>query len=101
MDKRLSGATRIVGKTEKYGPTSVGLTVREDQGLVGILVTENGHQATRFFTDEAEADDALGDSATQAALQAIGAWADLDWDTAVEELDRIRHESKPSPPLDL
>ena len=85
----------------KREPSSVGLTVREDQGLVGILVTENGHQATRFFTDEAEADEALADTGTQAALQAIGAWADLDWDEAVEELDRIRHESTPSPPLDL
>ncbi|MGH2533275.1 MAG: hypothetical protein ACRDJW_13330 [Thermomicrobiales bacterium] len=86
---------------EQRGSLPVGLTVREDQGLVGIVVSENDHQATRFFTDEAEVDDALADTGTQAALQAIGAWADLDWDEAVEELDRIRHESKPSPPLDL
>ena len=86
---------------EQRGPSPVGLTVREDQGLVGVVVAENGHQATRFFTDEAEADDAEADAGTRAALQAIGAWADLDWDEAVEELDRIRHQSKPSPPLDL
>jgi hypothetical protein len=75
--------------------------VREDQGLVGIVVAENGHQATRFFADETELDEATTDAGVQAALQAIGAWADLDWDEAVEELDRIRHESKLSPPLDL
>jgi hypothetical protein len=77
------------------------ITVREDQGLVGIAVAENGHQATIFFADEDEADEAFGDAGVQAALQAIGAWADLDWDEAVEELDRIRHASPPSPPLDL
>ena len=78
---------------------TVSLTVREDQGLVGVVVTENGTQATRFFADETEADEA--DAGTQAALRAIGAWADLDWDEAVEELDRIRHACPPSPPLDL
>ena len=86
---------------EQRGRSPAGLTVREDQGLVGIVVAENGHQATRFFAEEDEADEAQADAGTQAALRAIGAWADLDWDEAVEELDRIRHESKPSPPLDL
>ena len=86
---------------EQRGPSMASLTVREDQGLVGVVVAENGLQATRFFTDESEADESLVDAGTQAALQAIGAWADLDWDEAVEELDRIRHQSKPSPPLHL
>jgi hypothetical protein len=87
--------------TQQRGSSPPGLTVREDQGLVGIVVAENGHQATRFFTDETETDETQADDGTQAALRAIGAWADLDWDEAVEELDRIRHESTPSPPLDL
>jgi hypothetical protein len=30
-----------------------------------------------------------------------GAWADLDWEEALDELDRIRHESDPTPPIDL
>jgi hypothetical protein len=29
-----------------------------------------------------------------------GAWADLDWNDMVDELERIRHESKPTPPID-
>ncbi len=37
----------------------------------------------------------------QKILSLFGKWSDLDWDTALEELDRIRHESKPSPPLAL
>ena len=87
--------------TERHEPSPASLTVREDQGLVGIVVAENGRQTTRFFADEDEADDALADAGTRAALRAIGAWADLDWDEAVEELDRIRHAGAPSPPLDL
>ncbi len=87
---------------ERRGPSTADLIVREGQGLVGVTVVENGQQATRFLTDEAKADeDETLAAGTQAALQAIGAWADLDWDEAVEELDRIRHESKPTPPLDL
>lgn len=75
--------------------------VRDDQGLMGIVVAENGHEVTRFFTEADEAGEPGMDAGTQAALRAIGAWADLDWDEAVEELERIRHESPPSPPLDL
>ena len=37
----------------------------------------------------------------QKILSLFGAWSDLDWETALEELDRIRHESKPTPPLTL
>ncbi len=86
---------------ERRGPTTAGLIVREDQGLVGIVVAENGHQATQFFTDESEAKPGRVDAGTRAALRAIGAWADLDWDEAVAELDQIRHQSKPTPPFEL
>jgi hypothetical protein len=37
----------------------------------------------------------------QAALAVIGAWEDLDWEEFSTELDRIRHESRPTPPIDL
>jgi hypothetical protein len=40
----------------------------------------------------------------QRALSLIGAWKDLDNEDRpdpLDELDRIRHESKPSPPLSL
>lgn len=78
---------------------SQSLTVRDHHPLIGVRVEENGQEATRYFTDEAEADAALPDEATQAALAAIGAWADLDWREAVRALDRIRHESEPTPPI--
>ena len=37
----------------------------------------------------------------RAALAAIGSSSDIDREEWMEELDRIRHESKPTPPLDV
>lgn len=34
-------------------------------------------------------------------LALAGSWSDLDWDEMETTLDRIRHESKPTPPLEL
>ena len=30
-----------------------------------------------------------------------GAWSDLAWDDEVEAFDRMRHETQPSPPIEL
>jgi hypothetical protein len=73
--------------------------VRNDQPLIGVIVRENNHEVTRYFTDEQAADAAVAPAATQEALGAIGAWSDLDWDEMEQALDRIRHESNPTPPI--
>ena len=39
--------------------------------------------------------------AVQDTLALAGAWKDLPADQMEEELDRIRHSSKPTPPLEL
>ncbi len=39
--------------------------------------------------------------AIEDTLALAGSWSDLDWDEMIRELDRIRHQSKPTPPLDL
>ena len=75
------------------------LLARDDQPLIGIIVNEEGHEVTRYFADE-EAADAAAANATGEALNAIGAWSDLDWEAMEEALDRIRHESLPTPPID-
>ena len=77
------------------------LVIRGDQPLIGIPSEEDGQPATRYFADEEEADRVLGQDGVRRALSAIGAWSDLDWDQAERELDRIRHESTPTPPIDL
>ena len=69
--------------------------------LIGLIFEENGQEAVRYFMEEKAADAAVSRSATQKALGVIGAWSDLDWDETVAALDRIRHESKPTPPIKL
>lgn len=68
---------------------------------MGVIRQRNGQDVVEYFTDEAKLDAARADDAVQAALGAIGAWSDLDFDEMLDALDRIRHESKPTPPLDL
>lgn len=75
------------------------LVVERGQGLIGVPLKENGQEVTRYFVDEGDA--ATSESATRDALSVIGAWSDLDWDEMVETLDRIRHASRPTPPIDV
>ena len=77
------------------------LLVQDNQPLIGIPLEEKGQEVVRYFTDEKAADAAVSPSITQAALSVIGAWSDLDWQEMVEALDRMRHESKPTPPIEL
>jgi hypothetical protein len=77
------------------------LSVATDQPLIGLIMEEDGQEVVRYFGDEAAADAAVSAEATAAALDAIGSWSDLDWDETAEALDRIRHESEPTPPIDL
>ncbi len=77
------------------------LEAEPDQPLISIIVQQDGQEVVRYFADEAVADAALADDTVQDALNLAGAWSDLDWNEMVEALDRIRHESRPTPPIDL
>ena len=68
--------------------------------LFGVPHDENGHEAVRFFVEDADAPVDVDDDGVRQALSVIGAWRDLDWEHALDELDRIRHESRPTPPID-
>ena len=80
---------------------SESFTARADQRLIGVLRQRNGQEVVEYFTDEAKLDASRTEDAVQAALGAIGAWSDLDFDEMLDALDRIRQESQPTPPLDL
>ena len=75
------------------------LVARRDQPLIAIPVDEDGEELTYYFIDEGVVDAVLP-RRTQEALAAIGAWSHLDWNDMIEALDRIRHDSKPTPPID-
>jgi len=81
--------------------TQGSMIVGEDQPLIGIPIELNGRRVVRYFADDAAAHAAAPDEVTKRALAAIGSWSDLDWDEVEQALDRIRHESKPTPPIDL
>ena len=57
--------------------TNPSFPVRDDQPLIGVIVQEDGKELTRYFTD------------------------DLSWEETAAALDRIRHESQPTPPIEL
>ena len=69
------------------------------QPLIGVMTEEQGIEVVRYFTTEQDADRVLVEDTTQAALALAGAWSDLAWDELEQALDRIRHESPPTPPL--
>lgn len=79
--------------------------VANGQPLIGIPLDENGRQVVRYFADEEAADKALAERRRHGRQQLAGAWQaidpDIGWDEVAEQLDRIRHESKPTPPIDL
>lgn len=77
------------------------LVVGADQPLIGLIFEEDGREVVRYFADEREADAALADQATAEALALAGAWRHMDWDELADSLDRIRHESEPTPPIEL
>jgi hypothetical protein len=77
------------------------LVARHGEPVIVIPVQVGGEEVEWVFTSEAEADAALEDLAIQESLYLAGAWSDLDLDEMLDELDRMRHASPPSPPLDL
>jgi hypothetical protein len=76
-------------------------SVQADPGqpLIGVMTEVQGREVVRYFTQEQDADRVLVEDTTQAALALAGAWNDLAWDELAQALDRIRHESQPTPPL--
>ena len=82
------------------------LTTRASQPLIGVPTTEGSDEVVRYFTSEEDADRALArdQGGVNRVLSLIGAWEHLDAEDGpdmLDELDRIRHESRPTPPLEL
>ena len=76
------------------------ITAHSSEPLVAVFVDEDGEEIVRYFP-ETEAEATTSDGATRAALAAIGSCSDLDWEQWADELDRLRHESPPTPPIEL
>lgn len=72
------------------------LKVGPGEPLIAIPAEDGG---TIYYTSEEAARADRTDETLQRALDLAGAWSDLDWDAAMDALDRIRHESGPSAPF--
>jgi hypothetical protein len=86
---------------EQHDDVAHSLTVPSDQPLLGVLVEEDGHAVVRYFAGDVPAQGEPDDEVIADALRLAGAWSDLDWERTADELDRIRHATPPTPPLDL
>ncbi len=74
-----------------------GMVASSDQPVVALLDADGG--VVGYFAGELAANPPL--SSTRAALAVLGAWAEMDWNGLAADLSRIRHESRPTPPVDL
>lgn len=76
------------------------LVVERDQPVIAIPLIDNGREVVQYAVEtETTTSDSLPDS-VQDALDLVGVWNDLDWDETVEALERIRHESQPTLPIE-
>jgi hypothetical protein len=78
-------------------PPERNITAYAGERLVAVFDEEDGQEIVRYLLGE-QAGTHRSDNAHSAALAAIGVREDLDWESWVEELDRIRHESEPRLP---
>jgi hypothetical protein len=75
------------------------IVVPEGQELIAIPDEIDGQPVVRYFRSDEEADAAFGEESIDEALAQIGSWGHLDWEETIEVLERIRQESKPTPPI--
>jgi len=73
-------------------------TTRGKQPLIAIPVKENGEEVVYYFNSEKDADKMFpkDKDSLRETLDLAGAWSDLDFDEMLDELDRMRHETKPT-----
>ena len=85
---------------EQDEPSPPVLTLRLDQPLAAMIVEENGQRVVKYYAADGPRP-VSSEETLRAALAAIGAWSDLNWDELADDLYRIRQESKPTPPIEL
>lgn len=92
--------------SEGTAPRRSGFTTRGSQPLIGIPTREGSDEVVHYFNSEEDAAQAFprDEASIQRALSAIGAWQHIDDEGGpdmLDELDRMRHETKPTPPFEL
>ncbi len=75
----------LVQIVEEVAATKTPRELKRDNKIVAVLMPSDTQRKTSI----------------QDALALAGAWKDIPSDDMEERLDRIRHESKPTPPFTL
>ena len=65
------------------------------------VLRENSQDIALLTPLDTERKQKTNQQAIEETLALAGSWKDLDFDDMIQELDRIRHESKPTSPLEL
>jgi hypothetical protein len=71
------------------------LIVRPGQAVI-MIVDKDDPEITRYMLEEDYEPEPEDD---EELMSLFGAWSDLDWEETERALDRIRHESVPTPPI--
>jgi PHD/YefM family antitoxin component YafN of YafNO toxin-antitoxin module len=66
-----------------------------------LALTKDNKTVAVLTPVEANKKQPKNQQAIEETLALAGSWKALDFDDMLEQLDRIRHESKPTPPLTL
>lgn len=82
-------------------PRATSFDLPYEQPLIAVPLEENGQWVVRYFTSEEAAVRDLASRKCRDVRELAGVWQDLDWEAAADELDRLRHETAPTPPIDL
>ncbi len=72
--------------------------IEADPPVVAIPLVESDREIVRFVMEDPEMSPVPG--SVQNALDRAGTWSGLDWNETIETLDRIRHDSRPTPPIE-
>ena len=80
--------------TRKHDRSNI-LVVDEAEPLSTLVTIKDGREVVISASSDSDSD-----ITAQNAMSVFGAWSDIDWDEAAAALDRIRHESAPTPPID-
>ena len=84
----ISNIPDLVRLTKEVEATQTPLELKRENKIVAVLTP-------------VETEKPKNHKAIEETLALAGAWKDLDFEEMLQELDRIRHESKPTPPLTL
>lgn len=79
---------------------SAAFTYQSNQPLIGIPFEENGKEVIRYFTEKALVENDISPD-IEKILNLAGSWRDLTWEDMEAELNKIRHQSTPTPPVNL